>query len=260
MRSLRLFGAIFSLSLRRSLAFRTNLVFEFLVSVIGIAAGLAALSLVFEQTSSLGGWSRGEAIVLLGTYQIVSGILWTFIEPNVAWFQNQVTAGKLDDILLQPAPSIFMASLGSCSPLALSQVITGGVVLAIGLREIDNPPGPDNVAAWLAMVAVGIALTWSSRVLLASLAFWAPALSQDVLYGALWQLGRYPVSIYRQPIRFALTFVLPVAFVATLPAHVLTRELEPVLIAAGLAVACAAMLGVWMVWNAGLRRYTSATS
>jgi ABC-2 type transport system permease protein len=81
-----------------------------------------------------------------------------------------------------------------------------------------------------------------------------------VLYGALWQLGRYPVSIYRQPIRFALTFVLPVAFVATLPARVLTRDLEPVLIAAGLTVACAAMLGVWIVWNAGLRRYTSATS
>lgn len=260
MHMLRIFAMAVSLSLRRMLAFRANLVFEALVSVVGIAAGLAALLLVFEQTGSLGGWSRGEAIVLLGTYQIVSGILWTFIEPNLAWFQNQVTAGKLDDILLQPVPSIFMASLGTCSPLALAQVITGGVVLAIGVGGLEHTPGAHNVAAWLAMLAVGIALTWSSRVLLASLAFWGPNLSQDVLYGALWQLGRYPVSIYRQPIRFTLTFVLPVAYVATLPARVLTRDPEPVLIGAGLAFAGAAMLGVWLVWNAGLRRYTSATS
>jgi ABC-2 type transport system permease protein len=260
MRCVRRFGAIFSLSLRRSLTFRLNLVFELVVSVLGIGAGLAALALVFEQTSSLGGWSRGEAIVLLGTYQIVSGVLWTFIEPNVAWFQNQVTAGKLDDILLQPAPSIFLASLGSCSPLSLSQVITGGIVLAVGLRDLGNSPGGVEVVAWLVLLVVGIALTWASRVLVASLAFWAPALSQDVLYSALWQFGRYPVSIYRQPIRFALTWIVPLALVATLPARMLTHGPDPVPLVAGPLAAIGVVVVVNVVWRAGLRRYTSATS
>lgn len=69
------------------------------------------------------------------------------------------------------------------------------------------------------MLAVGIAIAWASRVTLASLAFWAPYLTPDVLYGALWQFGRYPVGIYRQPIRFVLTYVLPVAFIATIGAR-----------------------------------------
>lgn len=260
MHCVRLFGAIFSLSLRRSLAFRMNFVFELAVSVLGIGAALAALALVFEQTSSLGGWSRGEAIVLLGTYQIVSGVLWTFIEPNVAWFQNQVTAGRLDDILLQPAPSIFLASLGSCSPLALSQVITGGVVLAVGQRDLGTFPNGVAVLAWLLLVMVGIALTWASRVFVASVAFWAPGLSQDVLYSALWQFGRYPVSIYRQPIRFALTWIVPLALVATLPARMLTDGPEAVPLVAGPIAAFGAVILVSRVWRAGLRRYTSATS
>lgn len=260
MHCLRLFGANISLSLRRSLAFRVNLVFELFVSVIGMGAGLIALSLVFEQTSSLGGWSRGESIVLLGTFQIVSGLLSTFIEPNLGWFQNQMTAGKLDDILLQPVPSLFLASLGMCSPLALSQAATGAIVLVIGVNDLDHAIRGSDVLAWLALLAIGTILTWAARVVLASLAFWAPGLSQDVMFGALWQFGRYPVSIYRQPIRFTLTYVLPLAFVATLPARALTRGVEPIVLGFAILIGPIAIGLVTVIWQAGLRRYTSATS
>jgi len=39
-------------------------------------------------TSTLGGSSRDEAVVLLGSYQIMSGLLAAFIEPNLMWFPS----------------------------------------------------------------------------------------------------------------------------------------------------------------------------
>ncbi len=260
MRLLRLFGATFSISLRRQLAFRADLAFQALTTVIGVASGLAALGIVYTQTRSLGGWGLGEAVVLLGTYQIVSGVLATFIEPNVVWFAGQVTSGKLDDVLLKPVPSIFLASLGSCAPLGLTQVAMGLAVVGAGLREMDAIPRAYNLFGWLVMLSAGIAITWASRVLLASLAFWAPAMELDVVYGAVWQFGRYPVSVYPQPVRFALTWVLPVAFVSTLPAQALVRGVGPALLLLGTAIGAASLLVVQLVWSAGLRRYTSATS
>lgn len=116
MRLLQLFAAVFSVSLRRELAFRANLLFQALTTGVGSAAALAALGLVYTRTDTLGGWSLGEAIVLLGTYQIVSGVLATFVEPNVQWFAEQVTSGKFDELLLKPVPSVFLASLGACAP------------------------------------------------------------------------------------------------------------------------------------------------
>lgn len=110
------------------------------------------------------------------------------------------------------------------------------------------------------MLTAAIAVTWASRVLLATVALWSPGLELDVVYGALWQFGRYPVSIYRQPVRFVLTWLLPVAFVATFPAAALTRGASPGLLLAGLLVGFGAILVVRAVWGAGLRRYTSATS
>ena len=134
------------------------------------------------------------------------------------------------------------------------------VVLAIGLHESGAGLSPWGLLGWLLLLAVGIAITWASRVLLASLAFWAPHVTPDVLYGALWQFGRYPVSIYRQPIRFLLTYVVPVAFIATLPARALTRGADPRLLLGGLAAALGAVAATRLVWRAGLRRYTGATS
>lgn len=110
------------------------------------------------------------------------------------------------------------------------------------------------------MVTVGIVITWALRMLLASLAFWAPSVELDVLYQALWQCGQYPVSIYRQPIRFALTYILPAAFISTIPASMLIHGTDLLQIATGLIVGTGAAIVVQLVWNAGLRRYTSATS
>ncbi len=254
------FTVVFSMSLRRSLAFRMNLLFEGLATFLGAGAGLAALGIVYTQADTLGGWSLGEAIVLLGTYQIVSGLLWTFIEPNLRWFRGQVVDGALDDILLRPVPSIFLASLGTCAPLGLLHVVGGVVVLTIGIGRLDAAPTLGSAMAWLLMLGVALAVAWASRVLLASLAFWAPSLEPGVLYSAVWEFGRYPVSMYRPPLRFALTWMIPVSLIGTLPAQALARGAEPVHLVAGPVGAAAAILLVNVVWRAGLRRYTSATS
>lgn len=254
------FTLAFSMSLRRSLAFRTNLLFEALASFLGVGAGLAALGIVYTQAETLGGWSLAEAIVLFGTYQIVSGLLWTFIEPNLLWFRGQVVDGALDDILLRPVPSIFLASLGTCAPLGLLHVVGGVAVLVIGIGRLDAAPTAGAAIAWLLMLGVAVAVAWASRVLLASLAFWAPSVEPGILYSAVWQFGRYPVTMYRPPLRFALTWVIPISLMGTLPAEALTRGVNPIHLIAGPIGAIGAILVVNVVWRAGLRRYTSATS
>jgi ABC-2 type transport system permease protein len=259
MRFLRLLTAIFSTSLQRELAHRTNLIFQIFLTATGIAAGVVALRLVYTQTQTLAGWSLGEALVLLGTFQIISGILSTFIEPNIVWFAGQISRGELDDMLLKPVSSLFLASLGTCAPLGLAQVGLGLIVTTTGLGELGASLTLWRVVAWLLMLIIGIMITWASRVLTASIAFWVH-MDLDVLYGALWQLGRYPIDIYHPAIRFLLTYILPLTFIATIPTRILTGDFNPALLIVGLAAGLGAVVIVRTVWQLGLRRYTSATS
>lgn len=261
MRMMRLFGAIFSISLKRELTFRVNMIFEALITTIGTAAGLAALGIVYTRTETLAGWNMAEAIVLLGTYGVVSGLMDVFVTPNLAFFATKVREGAFDDTLLLPAPSVLLASLGTCRPWALAQVVVNAGVVVLGIVGLTSGVTPGGLMGYLILLIVALVLAWGTRVLLATLAFLAPSLETEVMYGALQEFGRYPVGIYQQPLRFALTYMLPVAFIATIPAQALTRRSNPLLLSCiGLALALGVIVVVQIVWQAGLRRYTSATS
>lgn len=260
MKLTRLFGAIFVMSLKGDLAFRANLLLQFLLIVTATGSALFAVEIVYTRTETLGGWHAGEAIVLIGTFTMASGLLAAFIEPNVLWFNQRVTSGQLDDVLLKPVSSLFLVSLGRHSPFGLIQVIVGALVVTWGRREVGAGFEVLNGMAWLALLLTSFALTWATRVIVAMLALWVPGLALDVVYEGLWQFARYPVTIYRQPVRFVLSWVLPFAFITTLPARALTRGVSPLVLALSLAFGIAAVVLVQTAWNAGLRRYTSATS
>ncbi|GLV55894.1 ABC transporter permease [Dictyobacter sp. S3.2.2.5] len=260
MRYLKLLGASFSLSLRQEMAFRTNLFFQVLMTIMSIVSGLAVLGAVYAQTQTLAGWNLGESVVLLGTFQVIGGIFQTFITPNLNWFAGKVKDGTLDSILMQPISSLYMASLGKCAPLVLTQVATGLLVVLLGLRELGILPTLWGLLSWLILAAMGVIVAWATRALFSSLAFWAPSVELGVFYDALWQFGRYPVTIYPQPLRFLLTYVLPFAFIATFPTSALLDRTDPRLPILGLVISAFALTLAHLVWHAGLRRYTSATS
>ena len=256
----RLFGALFSMSLRRTVAFRADLFFELFLTVVTAGSSLAALAVVYTRTDTLGGWAPGQAIALLGTFQILSGLRTAFVEPNIQWFGDQVKNGRFDALLIQPAPAILLASLGTCAPLALLQILLGLGVVAFGLVHAGITLTVVGVLAWMVLLLAATAIMWATRVLFATVVFWAFGLNLDVVYEAIWQFARYPVQLYGTPLQLIFTYVFPVALIATVPVDVLTRGGGLIAVPIALAIAAAACTITGLVWRAGLRRYTSATS
>lgn len=261
MKLLRLFGAGFSRSAQATLTFRINLLFDIVLSIVGLFASLATVFIVYARTDSLAGWTEAETYVLIGTFQLFSSLKHAFIDPNLSWFpENGIRQGKLDTFLLQPAPTLYLASLARSTPLALLQFVLGLAVIALGISAYGRLPALDATVAWIVTLAAALAVTWAMGVLLACLAFWAPRLQLDVFYGSAWELARYPTDIYRRPLRLVLTYFFPLALIATVPTTTLLGGPRlPVLVAtvAGSALACVLAIGCWRL---GLRRYTGATS
>jgi ABC-2 type transport system permease protein len=106
----------------------------------------------------------------------------------------------------------------------------------------------------------GLVVTWALSVLLACLAFWAPKLQLDVFFHSAWQLGRYPTDVFARPIRVVLTYVFPMALIASVPSAALLRRPQLGVLAGGVLAALGAAVLAGLAWRAGLRRYTGATS
>ncbi|MEU4602226.1 ABC-2 family transporter protein [Kribbella sp. NPDC023972] len=261
MKLLRLFAAGFSRSAQATLTFRINLLFDILLSVIGLFASLATVFVVYARTDSLAGWTEAETYVLIGTFQLLSSLKNAFIDPNLSWFpDNGIRKGRLDTFLLQPAPTLYLASLARSTPLALIQFVLGLVVIALGVSDHEQTPAPAAILAWILTLAAALAVTWAMGVLLACLAFWAPRLQLDVFYGSAWQLARYPTDIYRRPLRLVVTYVFPLTLIATIPTTTLLHGPSLVVLTSTMAGAAVACLLAVACWRLGLRRYTGATS
>ena len=111
------------------------------------------------------------------------------------------------------------------------------------------------------LLASGAAILYSLWFSLAALSIWFVKVwnATEVLRYTL-VAGRYPVSAYPPALRLVFVFVLPVAFMTTVPSQALLGQgswhwaLGSVLMAAGSLIASR------LFWQFALRHYTSASS
>src|SRR5512145_896992 len=96
---LRLISTFIKVNLQMSLAYRSEAISEILLDLIWLAWELLSLQIIFSNTLSLGGWSRGELIALLGVLLTVNTFLAMLIWPNTEKFNSSVRDGSFDYML-----------------------------------------------------------------------------------------------------------------------------------------------------------------
>ncbi|GAA2909446.1 ABC transporter permease [Actinoplanes cyaneus] len=260
MRLFRLLGATFSLALRRSFAHRVNFVFDVAQSVIGIVTALLTTLAVYHQTSSLAGWSRAQALVLIGIFAVVSGVRAALIEPSLSRFVGTIRDGTLDEVLLRPAPTWFSVTCREQTPLALGQTLLGLGILITGVAGLPYRPGPAAILVAVVLIGCAVALSWAFSLVVASLGFWAGRFELAPLTASLWDVGRYPAGVYGRSLQTVLTYVIPLAGMITLPAQALTGHDPVTSLVAGVSLTVGLVALALLLFRRGLRRYTGATS
>jgi ABC-2 type transport system permease protein len=74
------------------------------------------------------------------------------------------------------------------------------------------------------------------------------------------EAGKYPMSAYHAAIQFFFMFILPVAFLTTIPAEVIRGTRGPIFILIELLIAVLLFTTCRLFWKFALRHYTSASS
>jgi len=81
----------------------------------------------------------------------------------------------------------------------------------------------------------------------------------SVLFDAVYEGARYPVSAYPDVLRFLFVYLIPIAWTTTIPASALTGRLRPEIGLAAAAVAGVAFGLARALWRTALRRYAGAS-
>ncbi|MDA0964294.1 MAG: ABC-2 family transporter protein [Cyanobacteria bacterium] len=244
-------------SLESESEYQLNLVLECLSVFGNLAGSLFVLSLLFSGQSTLGGWTWNEALIVLGLYTLLDGFTSCLLQPNLSKIVNHVQQGTLDFVLLKPVDSQLWLSLRCFSPWGAPGLLAGCVLVVLGLPEIR----PQSLLLGGLLLASGAAILYSLWFSLAALSIWFVKVwnATEVLRYTL-VAGRYPVSAYPPALRLVFVFVLPVAFMTTVPSQALLGQGSWHWALGSVLMAAVSLIASRLFWQFALRHYTSASS
>jgi ABC-2 type transport system permease protein len=259
LRYLRVLRAYWAANLEEELQYRANFFASLASTVFWLLTAVLTAALFFGQTSELGGWSFWEVVSLLGVFNAVAGVVEAVLRPNIGRLVQLVRQGSLDFILVKPVDPQFQISFRRLVIWHVTDVVFGLALMAFAVTRMAQAPAPGAILAFGLSFAAGVAIVYSLWLALMTLAFWFVAVENlAVLFDALFESARFPVSAYPGALRFVLVYLLPMAWITTVPPSILTGRtgISTALVAAGVALATLALTRV--LWRVALGRYTSA--
>lgn len=254
--------AFFGLGLLNLVQYRAEFFISLLNAGVNLLTQIFALSVIFNQTSDLMGWTSNDLLVLIGIHFFLTGLIGIVMRPSMEALMEGIRLGTFDFLLTKPADSQLLASAQVMAPQAVTDVVVGLGVIGYGVSQLGVTLSLADLGLFLIMLVAGLVIVYSFLLLLSTCAFWFVKLDNIlVIFQALFgNAGRWPVTIFPGWLRAFLTFAVPVAFAVTVPAQALTGQLDlgTGLLAIGVAVVF--FVAARVFWLFALRHYTGASA
>ncbi len=219
---------------------------------------LAFMYFLFFGVKQLAGFNRWETLLFLISFFLISSAGQMFFR-EIYRFRGRVVSGDFDFDLVKPIHPLFRNLLGGFDPLDIVTLPFFIIALVKVLEQIHF--GVVGVLLYIVLVLNGILIMTALHIFVAGFGVMTTEVDHAMLiYRDLETMGRYPIEIYKHPLRGILTYLIPIAVTFTLPVEALLGLLswQPIIIAFTLGV-----LSFWFslkFWDFSLKHYSSASS
>ncbi len=227
---------------------------------------LLLIGIVVTRFRGIGGWQWPEIAVLYGMGLSAVGLMRPF-GAVLDHFDDRVVSGRFDAFMTRPVSPLLLTMADGFDVFALSRLVTGLAMLAVGLKAAEAPVGFGEVVFLAAAIVGGALIMLATYLVVATVAFWTTRSSKltDFFTAAGREFVNYPLSIYPFAIRMLLTFAIPLAFTTYYPAQRLLGRHEFLGLPSWLQFATPVVgvlcwLLAWRFWQVGLRHYRSTGS
>lgn len=240
--------------------YRADLITGTLVSLLWLGVSAVPSIVVSLHTDGAGGWTLPRLMFLLSIWYLMDAVMWIIIVPNIGQWGSQVQTGALDAVLLRPVSSLIMCSLRSLGVQDLPKIL---LAAALGIGAIVTGGGPVSPLAFVASVVAtlcAITLMWAFGVLTSYKVLTKVQFDGSFLLHAGHNLARVPVPMYGRTMQVLLTWVVPVAFLATVPAQLLFGMTSMWMLLGAVLITVAVVALVVALWNREVKRYSGAMS
>ena len=244
-----------------AMQYRVDFVVRGLIAFLWSGLTLIPLFVVFGVREQVVGWSFPEALIVVAWFSLLRSVLEGAVSPSLTAVVEHVRKGTLDFVLLKPADAQFLVSTAKFEPWRIVDAFAALAVFIYAFAKLGRWPTLPNVLLALVFLGLAVVILYSIWILVVSAAFWVVKVDNlSYLFGSLFDVGRWPISVFKGALRMVFTFVFPVALMTTYPALALLGRMDArtalLALLGGVVFAAVAR----RVWKRALGMYTSASS
>lgn len=249
----------------RSLAeYRLDMLFTVLSGAFYQCTGFLTVWVILSRFDSVAGWNLKDVAFLYGM-RLCAHAIWVVPFSQLAFLSDHIQQGTFDRFLLRPVNPLIQLMTTRVRFNTLGDVLGGITIFSVALSISDIDFTVGKVIFLCVSLVSGAALECGVQLAMSSLSFRAVK-ADELRFVADWVFslyGNYPAKMFGKAGQWVLATVIPVAFVAYLPASVLldrTHEtgLPPIMAYLSPVVGVAALLAGYRMWRHQLRHYQSA--
>ena len=257
----RILKTLIKTSFIAEMEFRANILLKIFNDFIWYFVQFSVFEVLYLHTSQISGWSLSKVRIFLGCLFLADTINMIFYHENLEQLSERVRKGELDLVLAKPVSAQFMMSFFRLHPSYFLNFFICLAWLLYGLRLELGEVSLLVVAKVLVMVLCANVIMYSMRFMVSSLAVvLGRAENIALLWYSLFRMALRPDFVYPPWLRYILLFLLPLGFIASVPAHVVLGLRPDVWILIAVGIASLFLLAASFLWRRLLTRYTSVSS
>ena len=226
--------------------------------LIRYAFSFGFLYFLVRGTNGFLGYSQNQVLFFTITFVLLDTVAQFFFR-NVYSFRPMVISGDFDLVLVKPLNALFRILLGGPDPIDLI-TIPPIIFVAIWIGALLHPTF-FQVLSYIILLLNGFLIAAAFHIFV--LGFGIITLEVDhmiMVYRDLTSMARFPVDIYKQPLRWILTFAIPIGIMFTVPAKAFEGYIGPLAIIFSVVFGIVLLFFSLKFWNFALKKYTSASS
>lgn len=245
-------------SFQTMIASRFGIVIFLFGKLFRFAMTLAFIYFLFSGTRGVLGFNRDQTLLFLLTFIFLGGVGQMFFREAYR-FRARLVSGDFDFDLLKPIHPLFRNLAGGFDFLDL---LTMPIYIYVLIQLISQL----RFSLWalvlyLILLINGFVIIMAIHILVVGLGIITTEVDHLVMvYRDIESMGRFPVDIYKEPLRQFLTFVVPIGLMFTFPAKALLGLLSWQAIIFALVGGGISLFLCLKFWDYAVKNYSSASS
>jgi ABC-2 type transport system permease protein len=257
-----IYGLFIKNSLMAQMEYRFNFIGNLSMETGYLLVKLSYVIVVYRSGVAINGLSPDEILLFIGTFVAMTAVYAGLFMINNFRLRGLVKDGDLDLLLTKPVSLQFMATLRQVDVTIFAvDIIAGGVIVAIAWARLQIPLTLYTLGGYLGYMALSSAVAYCLFLLPQILSFWLMNTSAIAeITDSFWDFNNMPMDIYNRWIKAVGVFLLPIFVITNFPPMFLLNKMPAAYQAWSLVVPLILLMVVRMLWQRGLRTYSSASS